>query len=1040
MDADKTVFIPKSGEKITRKDGILFISYSTLAKEGKPKYDAVGHEIAPAQSRLDQVIDWLGSDFDGVICFDESHNMANATETRGARGIKDPSKKAIAGIRLQNVLPNARIVTASATAATEVENLAYGERLGLWGEGTAFASKMDFIQSIKSGGVAAMEVVASNLKSMGRMVARTLAYEVPGKPDQTVTYRTLEHKITANDTEVYNKLAGAWQIVLENIDAAIEETGGGSVARRNASGQFWGAHQRFFNQILTSLPTPTFIKDMEAQLKADNSCVIQLFNTNEALMDRRLAQAEEAGLDLEDVDLTPRDMLIQFLQRSFPVNAWEDYWDAETDSTQKRLARDSEGEIVQDPLAVARREDLIKTVAGLPVPETIIERIINHFGSDSVAEMTGRKRRLARQPDGSVKLQRLTPASKKKDVQSFMDKKKRILIFSNAGGTGVGYHSDLSAINQQKRAHYLAQPGWIASKAIQGFGRSHRTHQRIAPENILITTNIAAHKRFFSSIARRLDQVGALTKGERKTASQGLFSAEMNLENEYADLALRVLFNDLQNGTITLAEDLGPREVFKQMGFGDIDDYEGDAFAAQNMTMTKFLNRLLSMEIDAQNTLFEAFIQRLEAQIQYAVDQGTYETGIETLRADKIKKVSEQNIDIPVGKAKYTELKLTYPTKLTKYEDLPVSGTSRFLRNKRSGKFYFFRPGVDVTEPSGAIRRRVIRLSPTATVPTYMNTSDVSEEKYEKITRGTKKLWNAGQKDAPKTYTTHIHVVSGTLLPIWDRLPGEVPKVIRVKTDEGEVLLGRTIPSSKLDQTKRALRLGIGKPTEVTSGQALNALLENDATLVLANNWTIKTRTVSGEDRIEVAGPTGSDINMLEGFGAFTEIIGYKTRVFIPLDRAEEIIKRVIKNKPVVEIQGRRGEALPSNIINRLLENEKGSSEFINDLSRVGADVMRRGYTKFKDFSAEMKRVTGRAWDKVKSLIRKAYFAAKKILKSERGAVEIGKPKPKPEVGREVISKDGTTVDWNKSMTLLEQKVFGTYKKDGSFDKWRTRA
>ncbi|MBE9580919.1 MAG: strawberry notch C-terminal domain-containing protein, partial [Proteobacteria bacterium] len=951
MDADKTVFIPKSGEKITRKDGILFISYDTLGNLGKPKYDAAGHEIAPAQSRLDQVTDWLGSDFDGVICFDESHNMANSIAIRGTRGTKDPSRKAGAGVALQNALPNARIVTASATAATEVENLAYGERLGLWGEGTAFASKMDFIQSIKAGGIAAMEVVANNLKSRGRMVARTLAYEVPGRPDQTVTYRTLEHKITANDTEIYNKLASAWQVVLENIDAAIEETGGGSTARKNALGRFWGAHQLFFNQILTSLPVPSLIKDMEAQLKAGNSCVVQLVNTNEALMDRKLAQAEEEGLALEDIDLTPRDMLIQYLNKSFPVNAWEDYWDAETNSAQKRLVRDSAGEIVQDPLAVARRENLIKSVAGLPVPETIIERIINHFGSDNVAEMTGRKRRLVRQSDGSVKLQRLTPASKKKDVQSYMDAKKRILLFSNAGGTGVGYHSDLSVINQQKRAHYLAQPGWIAPKAIQGLGRSHRTHQRIAPEDILVTTNIAAHKRFFSSIARRLDQVGALTKGERKTASQGLFSAEMNLENEYADLALRVLFNDLQGGTITLAEGLGPREVFKQMGFGDIDDYEGDAFRAQNMTMTKFLNRLLSMEIDAQNILFEAFIQRLEAQIQYAVDQGTYETGIETLRADKIKKVSEQDIDMPVGKAKYTELELTYPTKLTKYEDLPVSVRSRFLRNKRSGKFYFFRPGVDVTEPSGTIRRRVVRLSPTATVPTYMNMSDVSEEKHEEIAKGTKALWNAAQKDAPKTYTTHIHVVSGTLLPIWDRLPSEVPKVVRVKTDEGEILLGRTIPSSKLDQTKRALRLGVERPTEVTSGQALNALLENDATLILANNWTIKTRTVSGDDRIEIAGPAGADIDLLEGFGAFTEIIGYKARVFVPLDRAEEIIKRIIKNKPVVEIQGRRGEAV--SIVDRLLDNEKGSSEFINDLSRLGVDVMRRGHTKFKDFSAE---------------------------------------------------------------------------------------
>ncbi|MBE9594553.1 MAG: hypothetical protein IMF19_13865, partial [Proteobacteria bacterium] len=79
----------------------------------------------------------------------------------------------------------------------------------------------------------------------------------------------------------------------------------------------------------------------------------------------------------------------------------------------------------------------------------------------------------------------------------------------------------------------------------------------------------------------------------------------------------------------------------------------------------------------------------------------------------------------------------------------------------------------------------------------------------------------------------------------------------------------------------------------------------------------------------------------------------------------------------------------------RLIENiksEKGSSELINDLSRLGADVMRRGYVKFKDFSAEMQRVLGEAWSKARSLMQKAFFGAKKILESEKGAVELRNP------------------------------------------------
>ena len=56
------------------------------------------------------------------------------------------------------------------------------------------------------------------------------------------------------------------------------------------------------------------------------------------------------------------------------------------------------------------------------------------------------------------------------ETQSFMDGKKLILVFSDAGGTGRSYHADLSARNQRKRVHYLLEPGWKADTAIQGSG------------------------------------------------------------------------------------------------------------------------------------------------------------------------------------------------------------------------------------------------------------------------------------------------------------------------------------------------------------------------------------------------------------------------------------------------------------------------------------------------------------------------------------------------------------------------------------------
>src|SRR3546814_7261547 len=107
-----------------------------------------------------------------------------------------------------------------------------------------------------------------------------------------------------------------------------------------------------------------------------------------------------------------------------------------------------------------------------------------------------------------------------------------ILIFSEAGGTGRSYHADLGAKNQRQRIHYLLEVGWKADAAIQGFGRSHRTNQKQPPRYRPVSTDVKAQKRFISTIARRLDSLGAMTRGQRQTGGQNMFRPEDNLRSE----------------------------------------------------------------------------------------------------------------------------------------------------------------------------------------------------------------------------------------------------------------------------------------------------------------------------------------------------------------------------------------------------------------------------------------------------------------------------------------------------------------------------
>jgi hypothetical protein len=170
-----------AGRPITLPEGVLFTTYATLRSDDR------GEKV----SRVRQIVEWLGSDFDGVLIFDEAHAMQNAGGGKGERGDVAASQQGRAGA-LQHA-PNARVVYVSATGATTVHNLAYAQRLGLWGgEDFPFATRAEFVEAIEAGGVAAMEVLARDLRALGLYTARSLSFD-------GVEYELVEHALTRAD-------------------------------------------------------------------------------------------------------------------------------------------------------------------------------------------------------------------------------------------------------------------------------------------------------------------------------------------------------------------------------------------------------------------------------------------------------------------------------------------------------------------------------------------------------------------------------------------------------------------------------------------------------------------------------------------------------------------------------------------------------------------------------------------------------------------------------------------------------------------------
>ena len=97
-----------------------------------------------------------------------------------------------------------------------MHNLAYAQRLGLWGGADfPFANRADFVAAVEAGGIATMEVLARDLKALGLYIARSLSYE-------GIEVEIVEHALTPEQIRIYDAYAGAFQIIHQNLEAALK--------------------------------------------------------------------------------------------------------------------------------------------------------------------------------------------------------------------------------------------------------------------------------------------------------------------------------------------------------------------------------------------------------------------------------------------------------------------------------------------------------------------------------------------------------------------------------------------------------------------------------------------------------------------------------------------------------------------------------------------------------------------------------------------------------------------------------------------------
>ncbi|XP_072908101.1 protein strawberry notch homolog 1 [Hemitrygon akajei] len=953
------------------KKGVIFATYSSLIGESQSggKY----------KTRLKQLLHWCGEDFDGVIVFDECHKAKNLSPV----GSSKPTKTGLAVLELQNKLPKARVVYASATGASEPRNMAYMNRLGIWGEGTPFKEFSDFIQAVERRGVGAMEIVAMDMKLRGMYIARQLSFS-------GVTFKIEEVPLSQDYIKMYNRAVKLWVEAREKFQMSAELIDAEQRMKKSMWGQFWSAHQRFFKYLCIASKVKRIVQLAREEIKNGKCVVIGLQSTGEA---RTLEALEEGGGELNDFVSTAKGVLQSLIEKHFPApdrkklysllgiemnapsnqdspndspsrqnkgkkrKANEDKREAKKVRKSKGLAgssssgsesevsesegsdaesfhsvssadddfnpfRDESSDEEDDPWLVRKErkkdkekkkkkksidpdsiqsallasglgskkpsfssiscttnnalpsgnsshsivasqdaveraqqmkrellEKLDRLAEDLP-PNTLDELIDELGGPDNVAEMTGRKGRVVSNDDGSISYESRSELDVPVEIlnitekQRFMDGEKNIAIISEAASSGISLQADRRVKNQRRRVHMTLELPWSADRAIQQFGRTHRSNQVTSPEYVFLISELAGEQRFASIVAKRLESLGALTHGDRR-ATETRDLSRFNFDNKYGRNALEIVMKSIVNLDSPLVT--SPKEYtgdfFKDVrqgligvGLINMEDRSGLLSLDKDYNnIGKFLNRILGMEVHQQNALFQYFSDTLNAVIQNAKKNGRYDMGILDLGSgdEKVKKLEVKKF-------------LTPGYSVSGHVELYTISVERGMSWEEATKIWAEQTGADdgfylsmqirnnkktaiLVKEINSKKRLFMMFRPNTGKQLKLENYIDLKKKYKKVSSGEAEAHWVEQHKSSADTCTHAywrgnckkvslgmlceiglrcrtyHVLCGSVLSVWTKVEGVLASVsgtnvkmqiVRLKTEDGQRIVGLIIPQN----------------------------------------------------------------------------------------------------------------------------------------------------------------------------------------------------------------------------------------------------
>ncbi|HMS10936.1 MAG TPA: strawberry notch C-terminal domain-containing protein, partial [Pyrinomonadaceae bacterium] len=347
-----------------------------------------------------------------------------------------------------------------------------------------------------------------------------------------------------------------------------------------------------------------------------------------------------------------------------------------------------------------------------------------------------------------------------------------------------------------------------------------------------------------------------------------------------------------------------PKQALRDMGLVKTVDGDEQIPDSEKTNIPRFLNRLLSLEVDRQNALFDHFYATFLETVEYLKQKGKLDDGMEDLKAMSVfisGSAQILNSDPLTGaRTVYYKLELRVATTPARYRDMAASEIHQFFQDRRDGSFIAVRRTLSHTDPETGERYQMFSI----TKPVGRNVAYLRENELNQRYRIVPKIkaedwWVREENKIPAFENRTVHILSGALLPIWKylkTLSHDALNIVRTTTDDGTRLVGVKISEEWLKDIRQHFGLRASIPT--TTNEVLRVVDFEKNSVNLIGDVTVRSSRFQGQLLTEVCPSTFEQIRELRGMGLVNIVQHGRQRFFLPEESPWLALERVLSLYP----------------------------------------------------------------------------------------------------------------------------------------------